>query len=62
MFDNHRVHSRPGNVRLVHCLRINFTAIKPEERGEKKKEKQKEKEEKKRKSFGILCSWAGDFH
>lgn len=33
MFDNHRVRSRPGNVRLVHCLRVNFTEIKAREEG-----------------------------
>lgn len=27
VFDNHRVRSRPGDVRLVHRLRIDFTAI-----------------------------------
>lgn len=62
VFDNHRVRSRPGDVRLVHRLRIHFTAIKPEERGEEKKEEQKGQGEEKRKTFGIRCSRAGDFH
>lgn len=35
---------------------------KPEERGEEKKEEQKGQGEEKRKTFGIRCSRAGDFH
>lgn len=33
MFHSHSVYSRPGNVRLVQYLRINFSVIKVREGG-----------------------------
>ena len=44
VFDSHRVCSRPGNVSLVHCLRVNSTEIKAREEGREEGKGGEEKE------------------